>query len=261
MNLAKYLYALLLLGDIIMKKRSVIVLVLMISFFIVIIAYYPIATGNIVVDFEPKYEDAVVLKVIDGDTFDSDLGRVRLLGINTPEKGDFYFNEAKDYLDGFVGKNIVLVSDRINLDRYDRKLSYVLYEDRLINVEILEQGLATIYMEKGLYFYEKLVAAENFARAHDSGIWQKSLEKCSSCIKLIDLDFEEEYFELENICNHVCDLTDWEAKDNANHRTSLGKINPYEIKRYVSLTSIWNNDGDRLYIRDSSGKLALFYEY
>jgi endonuclease YncB( thermonuclease family) len=37
-------------------------------------------------------------RVIDGDTFDSASTRIRLFGMNTPERGDACFTEATDRL-------------------------------------------------------------------------------------------------------------------------------------------------------------------
>ena len=37
-------------------------------------------------------------RIIDGDTIESDIGNIRLLGINTPERGEKYYNEARDFL-------------------------------------------------------------------------------------------------------------------------------------------------------------------
>ena len=66
------------------------------SFFLIIIClglfsvYYPNLTGQSVFE-EYEFEEAIVIRVIDGDTIETDLGTVRLLGINTPEKGKPYY--------------------------------------------------------------------------------------------------------------------------------------------------------------------------
>ena len=72
--------------------------------------------------------------VCDGET-------IRLLGIDTPEKGEEYYQEAKDYLLIVEGKDVNILRDWDDLGKYYRKLRYIFYENRLINVEIVEKGL------------------------------------------------------------------------------------------------------------------------
>ena len=40
-------------------------------------------------------------RVVDGDTFESNGSKFRLLGINTPEKNERFYQEAKNYLMSF----------------------------------------------------------------------------------------------------------------------------------------------------------------
>ena len=48
-------------------------------------------------------EIVIVKRVIDGDTIELESGeRVRLLGINTPEKGEWLYEEAKKFLNNSI---------------------------------------------------------------------------------------------------------------------------------------------------------------
>ena len=73
----------------------------------------------------------LVTKVVDGDTIAlNNSERVRFSGINTPEKGECYYQEAKDILGSIVlGKEVYLERDRTNKGKYGRLLRYVYYDD------------------------------------------------------------------------------------------------------------------------------------
>ncbi len=70
-----------------------------------------------------------VTKIIDGDTIDTTAGRIRLIGIDTPERGDCNYGAASDELAGMISAQndqVVLVRGGTDdTDRYDRLLRYV----------------------------------------------------------------------------------------------------------------------------------------
>ncbi len=86
-------------------------------------------------------ETGVVDKVVDGDTVDvRGVGRVRVLGIDTPERGECGFGPASSYLKTLVlGRTVALVSPEgsDDEDRYGRKLRY-------LDVNGTDAGLAEI---------------------------------------------------------------------------------------------------------------------
>jgi hypothetical protein len=126
----------------------------------------------------------------------------------------------------------------------------------LINIEILEKGLGIIYMANGLSYEEKLKKAEEFAEKSKAGIWKNSNSECSSCFKLVELNPEEEYFILKNNCGINCNAA---ASDEGNHLFKIG-LNANEEKKFESKGKIWNDDGDRFFLRDENG-LILIYKY
>ena len=76
----------------------------------------------------PAGERTVVTEVVDGDTVRVQGGRsVRIVGIDTPERGQCGFGPAASNLRRLVeGREVVLVSAaRTDTDRYDRLLRYV----------------------------------------------------------------------------------------------------------------------------------------
>ncbi len=246
-----------------MKINRLLVLLAILILLAIIAFFYPYFTGEIISDKSLSYtkEPAFVLKVIDGDTIETDKGIVRLLGINTPEKNKPYYNDAKNFLKIIENHRIDILRDKTDKDKYNRSLRYIFYNNSTINVEILEKGFATSFMIKDLYYEEKLRNAENFARQNKLILWQESNNVCKPCIELIKLNYTEEYFVIRNICDFKCNLSSWSVKDDANHIFKLKDIDILEVQSYSSEIDVWNNDNDRFFMRDSEGKLVIFYEY
>jgi len=104
-------------------------------------------TGSIKVDLT-----AYVYRVVDGDTFDGfPCGRVRLADINTPERGEVGYGEAKDALTRLIlNKRVYLdVDDLYVMDHYNRLVAVVYVEynsTHLMNVNkwLLVNGYAKI---------------------------------------------------------------------------------------------------------------------
>ncbi len=202
-----------------------------------------------------------VTKIIDGDTIETSIGKIRLLGINTPEKNQPYYQEAKEFLNQIENKTIQVQKDKEDLDKYDRKLRYIFYQNRIINIEILEKGLATTFMIEDLIYKDKLKKAEDFAKTNQLNLWEKSTSECADCIQLQELNPEKEFFIIQNLCNINCNLTKWTVKDDANHITKLLPLKSQHQQTYQSKSNIWNNEGDRFFMRDARGNLVIFYEY
>ncbi len=98
----------------------------------------------------PASETVKVTRVIDGDTIeiflDGKTEKVRLIGIDTPEKGKPYFNEATEKTKELcLGKEVRLEKDVSEKDRYDRLLRYVYVGDLFVNAELVKQGYASAY--------------------------------------------------------------------------------------------------------------------
>jgi endonuclease YncB( thermonuclease family) len=85
--------------------------------------------------------------VIDGDTIDiSGVGRIRLVGINTPERREVGYQNATDFVkEKCLGKTLYLdIDDAKNKDKYGRTLAIVYVDGINLNEELLKRGYAEI---------------------------------------------------------------------------------------------------------------------
>jgi micrococcal nuclease len=108
----------------------------------------------------PNYEvKGFCDKVIDGDTIDvGGVGRVRLVGIDAPERGQPGYEEATNYVKSkCLGKTVYLDIDNARpKDKYGRTLAIVYVDGININQELLKLGYAKVLhippseFEKGL---------------------------------------------------------------------------------------------------------------
>ncbi|MBD3282597.1 MAG: hypothetical protein GF387_03280 [Candidatus Portnoybacteria bacterium] len=128
--------------------------------------------------------------VIDGDTFKvNDDVRVRLLGIDSPEKGECYYEESREFLiDLIEGKYVRLEKDISGKDDYGRLLRYAILVNKddeedniLVNDRIVRLGYALAVSSPPDNRYRQLLsAAQEEALREERGLW-------AAC------DYEREY--------------------------------------------------------------------
>src|SRR5215472_5489537 len=117
-----------------------------------------------------------VVSVLDGDTIDvlhnGQAERIRLNGIDAPEKGQPYGKRAKRFLADLVaGKTVTIHSYK--LDRHKRTVGDVLLADGTnLNRELVKAGLAWWY--KKYSKDETLGALEQEAREAKRGLWAET---------------------------------------------------------------------------------------
>lgn len=117
-----------------------------------------------------------VVKIIDGDTFDIVLNgkqtRVRMFGIDAPERGMDYFKVAKEYL-GELCMNQVIRIEVMNTDRYGRIVAKSFLPDgRELGTEMIRAGMAWHFKR---YSDDELLAQlETTARENRIGLWQSN---------------------------------------------------------------------------------------
>ncbi len=228
-----------------MKLKHIIIAIL----FLISTTYYYNLT-----DPAPLITTAQVTRIIDGDTLSLDNSqKIRLLGINTPESNQPYYQEAKKFLTQKTQNKTIQIESQ-GPDKYSRILAHIFIDNENINAQILSQGLATLYYYDHDQYYDELKKAEEFARTNQLGLWKPSPN--SHCIKITEFKTDEpEHLHLQNICNYKVDLT---YKDDATH-IYKATINPHETYKN-NFSHIWNTNGDSIYIYDRKG-LILFHRY
>ena len=113
-----------------------------------------------------------VIRVIDGDTLHTARGRLRLFGVDTPERGKRCASEATDRLRELAGGSVRLEDGPRLTGGGGRLLAYVYTQDGLSIDEILiREGLAIAWTEDGQH-RDFLVGMEGEARREYSGcLW------------------------------------------------------------------------------------------
>lgn len=132
------------------------------------------ATGLVAIDIAYAL-DGDSLKLANGD-------ELRIIGINTPEKGEFLADQARQIMRQITAatsktdKRFYIQPGRDNRDSYGRILAHlwVLQDDKWTSpaVELLEQGLAFhVAIHPNLTYISCYSVAEQQARANTRGLW------------------------------------------------------------------------------------------
>lgn len=243
-----------------------------------------------------------LVRVIDGDTLDvrnpdGDTVRVRLIGINAPERGECLYEGAAEALRSITtGGEIVLVPDLSDADRYGRKLRYVEVDGQDAGAALVRLGLA---IARGIppdtlreFTYRGL---QDDAQAAGVGRWDEEACGASGSAAPDDVSIEvevhhdaagddeqnlnDEWVRFTNTGGFPVDLEGWTVADASSlHRYTFGRL---AIQPDASVTlytgcgvdslrerfwcnrdsAVWNNDRDALYLRDALGNDVVVYEY
>ncbi len=169
------------------KGRGWITLVLLIS----VIAFFLLFSDMNQLDSNVSAIE--VIKIIDGDTIDVLLengktGRIRLIGVNTPEKGSPYFAECTAYTkEKLLGKQVYLEFDVAEKDRYQRYLAYIWFKpprnydlplleeirSDMFNSQLLLSGYGQVMtIPPNVKYQEYFLTFEREAREKGRGLWK-----------------------------------------------------------------------------------------
>jgi micrococcal nuclease len=122
-----------------------------------------------------------VTRVVDGDTIevyiDGKTEKVRLIGVDTPESGKPFFEEATNKTKELVeGKQVQLLKDVSERDKYGRLLRYVFVGNTFVNAELVRQGYANVYTYPPDVKYSDLfLKYEREAREGNKGLWAQAV--------------------------------------------------------------------------------------
>lgn len=116
-----------------------------------------------------------VVRIIDGDTYDLLLDgqrttRVRMEGIDAPERGMPYYRVSKKYLGNLCFEKHVTLKIS-GTDNHGRLLGFTFLDDGTeLSHEMIKAGMAWHF--KKYNFDKSLAALENQARANARGLWK-----------------------------------------------------------------------------------------
>ena len=227
----------------------------------------------------------------DGDTIDVQTNQgeitVRLAGINTPDRGECYAEEARDHLIETLEGEAVLL-EVFETDQFGRTLAHVFEGDRHVNLELVEMGVA---IGNGLdddpYGVDLRVAEDSAFHAR-LGLWDPRscgteadlpgavLQPLSSQIDPAGPDDEyldEEFVVIFNDGSDPIDLSGWILRDESTrHRyrfangTTLGSgasiaISSADPNWDPGGSPVWNNDGDMALLQLPDGTVVDRWRY
>jgi len=177
-----------------MDKGYKVTLWVLVSFFLVVVLFSlvqqgnpePTITGNVVseepttIENEEVKELFLVTRVIDGDTIEIEGGeRVRLICMDTPERGEEGYIDAANYLQGLIlNKEVRLEKDISETDKYGRLVKYIYVGDLFVNEKMVEEGYAEAYpYNPDVTLCPQIEEAEEKAKASKKGIWAEEQEQ------------------------------------------------------------------------------------
>ena len=119
-------------------------------------------------DFQGK-----VVRIVDGDTIEVlhslRAERIRLHGVDAPEKSQAFGSRARQFTAGLVFGRIVTVREK-GRDRYGRTLAQIALPDgRILNRELVANGFAWHYKRYSSDL--SLARLEEAARGEKKGLW------------------------------------------------------------------------------------------
>ncbi len=244
-----------------MEKKYAFFFAILIVLIVVINFYF------IKINFSPIREKVKIARVIDGDTFELKDGRkIRLLNINTPEKGRAGYELAIEFLKNYEGKDVEI--EIKGSDKYNRILARV-YGPDYLNLELVEKGFAVKFLVDNNELSRFSISEED-AIENEKGMWRKS--PYFGCFDA-DINSVEEKVEIKNKCNKI-NINNWILRDESRKYYVFGnlEIGKVTLHSYIGEDSksdifwnlknnIWNDGRDSLYIFDKDGGIAYYESY
>jgi micrococcal nuclease len=243
---------------------------------------------------DPAAIPVVVVSIADGDTLDvrltdGSVDTVRLIGINTPERGECWAIESALALEKLapLGSRVGITADTSDRDQFGRLLRYVWVGGLSVNEEMARRGAAiSRRYPPDTAMASRLEEAQVDAQRLVLGLW--AADACGppadAELRIVQLDHDPpgddtldlnaELIVVGNAGDNLVDLSGWGIKDeSSSHRYSFPagfSLAPGETVTVhsgcgedfgTSLfwcavgSAIWNNDGDTAFVTDPSGNI------
>lgn len=213
-------------------------------------------------------KQVMISRVIDGDTIEISDGTIlRLLNINTPEKGKQGYDYSISYLSQFINKSLEI--EDLGAEKYGRTLARIYNSEDYINLDLVKEGLAIKFLvdEKEIKDFAK---AEEEAIAESRGIWKKS--EYYGCVDA-EIDAKKEIIKLKNNCEKA-NIKNWVLKDESRKEYKFPEAYLLELQIHTlngtdnqtdifwkSSQHVWNDDRDTVYLFDTEGKIVYHEAY
>lgn len=249
---------------------------------------------------DPTRATWTVREVVDGDTLRVDgpdgEARVRLIGVNAPERDECFHGEATEILQELVGdREVVLVRDVSDTDRFGRLLRFVETTDGAdVGADLVRAGAARSQRyEPDVSRNDRYDELQTAARAAGSGLWAP--DACGSPatadevrigVELQydapgddDLNLNDEWVRFTNDGGAPLDLTGWlVADESSSHRYRFDEL-VLAVGASVTLftgcgadtatdrywcnedSAVWNNSGDTVFLQDPQGNVVVAESY
>ncbi len=243
----------------------------------------PNITGN------TSFKQQSVARVIDGDTIKLSSGeKVRLLNIDTPERGQHYWRESTARMKALAeNMSVFLEADKTNRDRYGRLLRYVYRNDTMLNIVMVREGFArAYYIPPDDEHYKEIMEEESYARERKLGIWQFENITDAFCVWIYEMkpdpkgrdeeNLNGEYAVLRNSCARPVNLSGWkvegsrgafvfpdftlQSKATVAIHSGSGANNATDLY-WGSSKPVWKNEHDMLLAYNAQGQMVLNYSY
>lgn len=119
--------------------------------------------------------EAKVIKISDGDTItvladNKTQIKVRLYGIDAPEKKQAYGEKSRKFLANLIAGQIVEIKEK-GKDKYKRVLGVVYYNGQDINAKMVSGGYAWAFIR----YSKDYISDEKYAKNNRAGLWKDSL--------------------------------------------------------------------------------------
>jgi micrococcal nuclease len=239
-------------------------------------------------------DGAVVVEVVDGDTVEVELagGRetVRLIGINTPERGECLADRAGRWLRERIGdREVELVADSSDRDQHGRLLRYVEVDGADVGAELIREGLALARRyPPDTARADEYEAVEDAAQDAAVGMWAADAcgdETAGAELAISEVRFDadgddnenlnDEWVQITNRGGSAVAMTGWVLKDtSATHRyafprgfvlepgadvtvrTGCGADTATDLHWCNEGSAVWNNSGDTAFVLDPAGGIV-----
>ena len=261
------------------EKRTLIIIFIFLLFLLFIINYSFL--DHLVENSLVDRQTFTVERIVDGDTIIANGESIRLLGINSPEKGEKYSEEATQYLSNLIfNKTVEIEFGPEQRDKYGRILAYIYVDGFLVNSQIVREGYANIYFPSGKdNYYNSFLEMWRKCLEDNQNLCERSQESSTNCIVVKEISSLTQKIIFHNRCLKDIDLTAYTLKDEGRKKFTFPSFNVKKESYFSVIIGNGNSSqenqilywpgedyvltstGDSIFLRDGQDRLVLWNSY